>query len=276
MLAAPGCGVLSPANLAQKASDRRTLAIEDPSTTQIESLADAAGQRRWGREVLGGILLAGAATGMAVAGRPTLGRAVAALGHLDWVWMPLALIAEGSSLAGFARAQRRLLRVGGLDLHLIAVTAVTYAGNALSLSLPALGAEAGAVFSFRQFRRRGAPPAMAAWALAMSGLISSFTFALVLAGGAIAARSAAAGELGLAGAAVMLTAVACSLLARRYRRARELISWAATWVVRGLSRLRRRPMTHPGQAVESFRAGRTSAMPRRCQRAVPGVPRRRR
>jgi uncharacterized membrane protein YbhN (UPF0104 family) len=33
--------------------------------------------------------------------------------HLSWQWLLLAVIAEAGSMAAFAKAQRRLLRVGG-------------------------------------------------------------------------------------------------------------------------------------------------------------------
>ena len=59
--------------------------------------------------------------------------------------------------------------------------AVTYA---VSVSLPLAGPHIGAAFSFRQFGRRGVDSAVVAWALAMSGVISSLAFAIVLGAGA--------------------------------------------------------------------------------------------
>lgn len=226
------------------------MAIDDGAGA-TQSGAGTTGRRRWWRAGLGGALLAAAIGGMAVAARPVIGTAVSVLGHLDWPWIPLALLTQASSLAGFGRAQRRLLRAGGLDLHLTSVMAVTYAGNAISLSLPVVGAEASALFTFRQYRARGASAALAGWELAMSGVISTFAFALVVAGGAVASRSAATGALGLAAAAAALVPLAGVLLARRSRRARAAIIGIGAWASGPLPRLRRFSATDPRQALES-------------------------
>jgi putative heme transporter len=202
--------------------------------------------------VLGAVLLGASLTVVAITGGPTLGRALGTIGHLDLPWLPLALLAETSSMGAFARAQRRLLRAGGLNLHLTSVTAITYAGNAISVSLPIAGAEAGTAFAFGQFRHRGADPALATWALAVSGLISSFTFGMVLAGGALASGSAALAALGVIGAAVSVAPGVIALLALRYPPARRCISWAATAVIGGLSRLTHRGLAQPRTLVDVF------------------------
>jgi hypothetical protein len=74
-------------------------------------------------------------------------------------------------MATFARSQRRLLGVGGTKVHLGSVLAVTYAGNAISVSLLLAGPELSTAFTFRQFSRHGIDPAVAAWALAVSGTL---------------------------------------------------------------------------------------------------------
>lgn len=226
------------------------MAIEG-GTSALTPGQGTSGRRRWWPAVLGGALLVAAIGGMALAARPIVGTAVSALGHLDWPWIPLGLLAQASSLAGFARAQRRLLRVGGLDVHLLSVMAVTYAGNAISLSLPVVGAEASAVFTFRQYRARGASAALAGWELAVSGVLSTFAFALMLAGGAIASHSPAMAALGLAAAATALAPLAGVLLATRSRRIRELISGMSAWALGLLRPLRVRSAADPRQAVES-------------------------
>jgi uncharacterized protein (TIRG00374 family) len=184
--------------------------------------------------------------------RSTLVGTASALGHLDWAWVPPALAAEFSSMWSFARAQRRLLRGGGIDLQLVSVVAVTYAGNAISVSLPLAGPGVGTAFTFRQFRRRGADAATASWALAISGLLASFSFALVVAGGAIASGSASAAALGLALATLALMPVVAVLLALRYRAARRFVNRVAASVVKSLDRLRKRPSTGPVPAIDPF------------------------
>ncbi|MDQ1448620.1 MAG: putative heme transporter, partial [Actinomycetota bacterium] len=116
----------------------------------------------------------------------SLVNSIATLGHLDWAWLPLAVGAEAASMAAFARTQRRLIRAGGTNLHLGSVMAITYAGNAISVSLPLAGPETATGFIYRSYSRLGIDPAVAGWALAVSGGFSSLAFALVLAGGAAA------------------------------------------------------------------------------------------
>ena len=100
--------------------------------------------------------------------------------HLRWERLPLAVFCEFASMAAAARSQRRLLRAGGAPLRLRSVMAISYAGNAVSVTLPLAGSLIGAAFSFRQLGRHGVDSAVVAWALAMSGVISSLTFVIVL------------------------------------------------------------------------------------------------
>ncbi len=64
--------------------------------------------------------------------------------------------------------------------------AITYAGNALSMSVPFAGAQLAAVFSYQQFRRRGLDPALTGWALGISAIASSSALAIILVAGALA------------------------------------------------------------------------------------------
>ena len=208
-------------------------------------------RHRW-RWALAALLFAGFVAVIASVGRSTLSGTGSALRHLDWAWIPPALVAEFTSMTAFARAQRRLLRGGGIDLRFVSVVAVTYAGNAISVSLPVAGPEVGTAFAFHQFRRRGADLATASWALVVSGLISSFAFALVVAGGAIASGSGSAAAMGLAMATLALTPIVAFLLALRYQAARRFINHMTTPVVKSLNRLRKRPETGPVPAFDSF------------------------
>src|SRR5258708_678897 len=131
-------------------------------------------------------VVAGSFSFLGLVAGSTLADSAATIADIDWPWLVLALVAEAGSMAAFARTQRRLLRAGGTPVHLSSVMAVTYAGNAISVSLPLAGPELSPAFSFRQFiSRQGIDPAVAAWALAVSGIVSSFAFGVVLAGGAI-------------------------------------------------------------------------------------------
>jgi uncharacterized membrane protein YbhN (UPF0104 family) len=143
--------------------------------------------------------MGGGAGALAVAGRSVLTDSVAVFSHVDWAWVPLAVVAEAGSMAAFARTQRRLLRTGNMNVNLGSVIAVTYAGNAISASLPLAGSEVATAFAFRQFSRRGIEAALVGWALAVSVVFSSVAFTLVLTGGAVASDTAVAATLGSLG-----------------------------------------------------------------------------
>lgn len=202
------------------------------------------------------VLLALVAVGvvilLAVLARSTLRASVATFTDLDWPWVTVAVVAEAGSMAAFARSQRRLLRVGGTNIDLGSIMALTYAGNAISVSLPLAGSGLATAFSFRQFSRRGIDPAVAGWALAVSGIVSSFAFALVLAAGAIVSGNTTAVILGLGGAAVSVLPMLAVLAALRYRRIRRLLNGIFGRVLALSLRLVSRPGPQAAGALERF------------------------
>ena len=217
--------------------------VNDRSTTAEP--ATVAARHRWRTPLMISIGVGGLAL-LAIAGRSMLADSMTTFGHLDWPWVPLAIIAEAGSMAAFARIQRRLLRAGGANLHLRSVMAVTYAGNAISVSLPLAGSEVATAYTFRQLSRRGVDPTVAAWALAVSGLFSSFGFALVLAAGAVSSGSSTTAALGLGAAVVSLIPSVAVIAALRYDAARAHINRVLARLV-GLSR---RVAHWPGPGAE--------------------------
>ena len=204
------------------------------------------GHRPWQVLLLLVVVVGGVALVATFAGS-TLTDSMTTLAHLNWPWLLLALIAEAGSMAAFARTQRRLLRASGTKLDLGSVMAVTYAGNAISVSLPLAGSEMATAFSFRQFNRHGIDAAVAGWALAVSGIISSLAFAVVLAGGAFASGSATAALVGVSGALISLLPAATVIVALRYRSIRHALN-------RLLARLfgvSRRLVNRPGRDADS-------------------------
>ncbi|MBO0772250.1 MAG: flippase-like domain-containing protein, partial [Actinobacteria bacterium] len=187
-----------------------------------------------------GCAVAAGLAGLAFASRGTLARSLTSLGHLNWGWFGLAIGCEGVSLAAFGLSRRRLLRAEGNAAGLGSVMAITYASNALSMSVPFAGTQLAALFSYRQFRRRGLDPALTSWALAVSAIASSSALALVLAGGALASGAPAATAAGFAGAAAFLLPGLAVLLALRYRRARTMLHQFLTRLVSLTERLLRR------------------------------------
>jgi uncharacterized protein (TIRG00374 family) len=211
----------------------------------------AEGQRTWR---VASVLAAagGGAVALGLAGRSMLAESATTFARVEWAWLPLAVIAEAGSMAAFARGQRQLLRAGATNVPLGSIIAVTYAGNALSVSLPLAGSEVATAFTFRQFSRRGIDAALAGWALAVSGMFSSVGFALVLAGGAVASDSSRKAMLGLLGAAVALVPSLIVLAALRYRTVRDGLNRVMSRVVHSSRRFFHRPAVGAEDALNKF------------------------
>src|SRR5215468_2557290 len=211
--------------------------------------ARAGRRRRWLRIGVA-VLVAGAMVWVVVANRHTLGESLTALGHLDFRWFALAIFFEAVSLTAFGLSRRRLLRADGHQAGFASVMAITYAGNALSMSVPFAGAQLAAVFSYQQFRRRGLDPALTGWALGVSAIASSSALALVLVVGAFAGGAPLATAIGFLGAAVFALPGITVILAVRYPRARIVANRLLSWVVGLIRRLFRKPGIDPAALDE--------------------------
>jgi uncharacterized protein (TIRG00374 family) len=244
--AGPGNGPVTPAP-GQPAPARAAPAPAAPAQT---APAQTARRRRWLRIVVA-ILAAGAMVWVVLANRHTLGESVGALGNLDFRWFALAIVCEGVSLTAFGLSRRRLLRADGHQAGFASVMAITYAGNALSMSVPVAGAQLAAVFSYQQFRRRGLDPALTGWALGVSAIASSSALALILIAGALAGGAPLVTVAGFAAAAVFALPALTVLLALRYPRAREVANRALAWMVPLARRVLRKPGIDPA-ALDEF------------------------
>jgi putative heme transporter len=196
--------------------------------------------RRWARAVMVALSIAVIIT-VIVVDRSTLAKSLSDLGSLDFPWFVLAVVFELASLSAFGLSRRRLLRADGHQAAFGSVMAITYAGNALSMSIPFAGAELAAVFSYRQFRRRGLDPALTGWALGVSAIASSSALALVLVTGALAAGKPLATALGFLGGIVFALPAITVILALRFPQARVFANRVIAWALRLASRIVRRP-----------------------------------
>lgn len=183
------------------------------------------------------------------------------LAHLRWGWVPLALVAESGSMASLARSQLELLKVGGIRLNVRHAIAVTYAGNAMSVSLPLVGAGVGAAFSFKQWRKHGVDSAAISWALTVSGVMSALSFALLTTVGAAVSGNHTALILGLTGAAVSALPALAVLLGVRIRRVRLAMIVAADAAARKSRRVAGHPKRDIAAGLETLldRAGSLNA-----------------
>src|SRR2546423_4125873 len=207
-------------------------------------------RRRWLRVAVA-ILAVGAMAWLIVANRHTLGESLSALGNIDFRWFALAIVCEAVSLTAFGLSRRRLLRADGHQADFASVMAITYAGNALSMSIPFAGAELAAVFSYQQFRRRGLDPALTGWALGISAIASSSALALILIAGALAGGAPLVTVAGFAAAAVFALPALTVLLALRYPRARQVANKALASLVPLARRVLRKPGIDPA-ALDDF------------------------
>jgi uncharacterized membrane protein YbhN (UPF0104 family) len=176
----------------------------------------------------------------------------AVLGHLQWIWIPAAVMLESASMAAFAIMLRRLLAAGGASVGIRPMLATAYAANALSVSVPLAGPELATAFAFRRFSGQGVDAPLAGWSLLAGGVVSSAAAALVVAGGGlvsgnvlVAAVAVPAGLL----AVILLVVVAA---VGRWPRLREALERPAACTLRHGSRLLGRPVGDPRQTVRAW------------------------
>jgi uncharacterized membrane protein YbhN (UPF0104 family) len=129
---------------------------------------------------------------------------VSALSTASAGWLVPAAVAEALSMTMFAWQQRRLLGAFGVTMSLLRAEALTYAGSALSTSMPA-GAVVSAGFTYRQYRFRGASHGIAAGVIVLSGVLSAAGLSILYAGW-IGAVTVAGPALAHPGAAVAVIA----------------------------------------------------------------------
>jgi uncharacterized protein (TIRG00374 family) len=198
-------------------------------------------RRRWSWLIQ--LALVGVALGSVALFRdrlPDIGAMWHAVTHANIAWLAVVIIAEAASMGTFARLQRRLLLIGGVRVSIGRAVAVTYAGNALSTTLPA-GPAVSVVFTFRQWRRGGASAQVATAVIILGGIATTTAYSAI---GMLALLAephsrgvTAAGIAALAGAAVVTT-----LLWRRPRSRTLLLRAVRGVLARGLRNRYTRPL----------------------------------
>jgi hypothetical protein len=200
-------------------------------------------------KVVVGTVAGVAVAGLAVVQRDRLREAAGLVAHAQWTWVLAAVVAQAVSMGAMARQQRRLLGVGGSRISLSGALATTYAGNAISVGLPLAGPAAATLFAMRRFVALGADPAVAGWALAVSGVFSSFALVAVVAVGAVVSGSGLAvvsAAVGVLGGAVPLGVL---LLALRRPGPRRLLEASGTRLVAGVQKVSGHPAGDPERIV---------------------------
>lgn len=179
--------------------------------------------------------------------------AVAALRHLHWWWVAVAIGLKGMSMAAQARLQRRMLMAGGTRIPLKSALGITYAGNAISVSLPLAGPEVGTLFAYRQFQRRGATKVTAAWVVLASGVVSSLAFTAVVIGGALVSPNPAAATAGLVGGLGLIVPLTVGLVAVRVPSVAAFIERMAVRLLALVQRMIHKPAGDPAEFITHWR-----------------------
>jgi len=187
-----------------------------------------------------------------VAGRAAVAASFTVLGHLQWLWIPAALLLESASMAAFAIMLRRLLTAGGASVGIRPMLATAYAANAVSVSVPLAGPALATAFTFRRFTRQGADAPLAGWSLLAGGVISSAAAALIVAGGGLASGNILVAAVTVPGAGLAVAVLVAAVVAARRPRLRGALERPAGWMLRQGSRMLRRPAADPGQTVRAW------------------------
>jgi putative heme transporter len=197
---------------------------------------------------IGGIALAAVALWAVAGRRGELSGASQYLAHLHWTWLLIATVLELGSFMAFAMVQRRLLWAGGVNMSVGRATTVTLASNAIANSIPA-GPLVSLVYTFRQYRRRGADSALAGWTLGALFVSASVTLAVVAAAGVAVAGAEGAG-LDLIGvtAGVLVAALALGALFVQ----RRAIVWTVTAILHSSQRWLHRPRENVEARIASI------------------------
>jgi hypothetical protein len=216
--------------------------------------------RRFGRRLLNISIIVGSLVWLAWlvdSEHHELGQAIGGLGHARAGLIFAAYACERVSIVSLGRMQRRLLRAGNHRLTLSSVLGIVVAGTALSVSVPIAGAGLSAAFSYREFERHKVSHHAAAFALTVSGVLSTLSLMVIAAAGALVSGNALAAALGLLGAAAIAAGIAGVLLALRIPACQRFTERMAVGVVQLASRFRRRsaPAGQPSSSDPSASAG---------------------
>jgi putative heme transporter len=244
-------GMMSPERDGEGIVCAHRAGILDGEPRETDS-ASVSGRQRNRIRVALGLLGAGVVVTFTVARRAALVESIAVLGHLRWVWLPVALGLEWLSMSTFARMQRQLLSAGGATVEAGSMLATAYGANALSTSIPLAGPELGAAFTFGRFRRNGVDSPLAGWSLIVGGVLSPLAGVLVLVGGALLWGNDLLAIVGVLGGLLGVASVAVLHTAARHSQVRARLVPSAAWALGRGRRLLRRSVGNPSEEIQAW------------------------
>ncbi|MGW2744104.1 lysylphosphatidylglycerol synthase transmembrane domain-containing protein [Streptomyces sp. NPDC001450] len=177
------------------------------------------------------VLLAAAVALVAVLRRSELAQAYHLIAGVRPLPVAVAVVCQVLSIVCFAAVYRWLLEAGGTHWSLRRTTALVVAANAVAGALPG-GAAFSAAWVFRQLRRRGVEPVLAAAVLVVAGALSILGMAVLLVAGVVAAGPAGLRTvlLPVAGALLVLGIAVAVVGASRFSGFRHAVGQAWTSV----------------------------------------------
>jgi uncharacterized protein (TIRG00374 family) len=178
-----------------------------------------------------------------------IGPVGSALAQANPGFVALAIAFQVVSWLAFAALPRQMLSGGGLRVPLSRLVSVLLVGNAFSASLPVGSALAGG-YTFTRFRRLGANMPLAAWALVISGLISTATLgALGVAAALVVGSNRTSSVAALVAVGITLAVAVALRIATQHP---EQLTRLARTFVRAVYRIRRRTPSHGLERVDAF------------------------
>lgn len=99
------------------------------------------------------------------------------LGELRWPWVAVALLLGLGAVALYGEIHRRLLLVGGASLSCGTVQSITFAENAVAVTVPVIGGAGAIAYAISRFHRRGADTEVAAWVVLLTGSVAALCLA---------------------------------------------------------------------------------------------------
>lgn len=160
--------------------------------------------------------------------------------RLNGLWLVPAIALAGVSMLTAALQQRRVLRARGVSMPVGSMMAITFAANAVSVTLPLAGSTAGTAYTYVQLKRRGADVPTAAWVLATSGIISTAVLAVVLGVGAGVAGDGATAVVGTVAMLLGIVPIAVLLISFRSPSVRAPVERIVHVMIERARRLTRR------------------------------------
>lgn len=178
---------------------------------------------------------------------------------VHWGWVLAAIACQVASIATFTRFRRRLLRVGGLDVSLGKMGALTLASSAVNVTVPA-GAAVSTAYLYRQLRRIGGSATVVAWTLAMAAVVSGLAFTVLAIAGTMLSGGTSFEDIVGAGGLSLVAVLALVALLSLLTRHPEPILRSARAVCRRLPARRAPAGAAPGESAFERTAAQLAAI----------------